>query len=343
VAVIAAAGSDPRESFARIKPRLLAAGAGEVELLPLSEGVSEWRGNGRSGEVARSLERFGGVWFTGGDQALILESLANIDGTDTPVLTALRRLHRHGAALGGTSAGAAIMCDPALLGGSGLGDFPGEPALQTGGGLGFFRFGLVDQHFDARGRLLRLCQALERHRASAGFGICENSALLVDHNELSVCGRAGVYIVQTAPEESAYPYLLSYLEKGDLFFPEEDRYEFPSKKSTWGEESLDSPLPLGTGVLSPHGDLRGFIARELLDNNSSGLWKDPLSGLPYVRSFALTAGGRDDPGASLAGYELRFYRDPVLSRGYYDDYGGLGFIRVGFGFFPGEMQPRFGG
>ena len=343
VAVIAAAGSDPRESFARIKPRLQAAGAGEVALLPLSEGVSEWRGNGASEELARSLNRFGGIWFTGGDQSLIMESLIRPDGTDTAVLAALRNRHREGAALGGTSAGAAIMSDPALFGGSGLGDFPGEPALQTGRGLGFFRFGLVDQHFDARGRLLRLCQALERHDIDLGFGICESTALLADRDLLSVCGRAGVYVVRRTAPGAAYPYLLSSMEQGDFYRPGVDLFEFPGKQTTRDGESLENRLPLGTGVLSPHGDLRGFIARELLDNDVAGLWRDSETGLPWVRSFILTAGGLDDPKSPLGGYELRFYRDPGLSRGFYDDLGGLAFVRVGFGFFPGEMQPRFGG
>jgi cyanophycinase len=57
----------------------------------------------------------------------------------------------------------------------------GEP-LSMGEGLGFFTFGLVDQHFDRRQRLGRLARALATLAPSKrlGFGIDENTALVVD-------------------------------------------------------------------------------------------------------------------------------------------------------------------
>jgi len=58
----------------------------------------------------------------------------------------------------------------------------GQMALAPG--LGFFPHGLVDQHFDRRARLGRLARALlapsVRERIAFGFGIDEDSALLVD-------------------------------------------------------------------------------------------------------------------------------------------------------------------
>ncbi len=61
-------------------------------------------------------------------------------------------------------------------------DFPeGDGVLMTKG-LGFFPFGIVDQHFDQRGRIGRLIVALinEKNRFNMGFGVDENTALIYD-------------------------------------------------------------------------------------------------------------------------------------------------------------------
>ena len=49
-----------------------------------------------------------------------------------------------------------------------------------GTGLGFFPFGMVDQHFIKRGRLGRLVVAMAEAGVRRGFGIDENTALLVE-------------------------------------------------------------------------------------------------------------------------------------------------------------------
>ena len=152
---------------------------------------SRWRDGAYStGEIAK-LAAADGVWFVGGDQSRITAALMTQGGGDTPFLTRLRARWRAGAAIGGTSAGAAMMSGPMIV----AGDSPAAVVLPLGGpagplgeplsmarGLGFFAYGLVDQHFDRRQRLGRLARALDTLAPSKrlGFGIDENTALVVD-------------------------------------------------------------------------------------------------------------------------------------------------------------------
>jgi hypothetical protein len=63
------------------------------------------------------LRAFGSVFFTGGDQSRIVGTLIQ-DGRETPALQAIRELYAEGGLIAGSSAGAAIMSGPMLLGGT---------------------------------------------------------------------------------------------------------------------------------------------------------------------------------------------------------------------------------
>lgn len=172
---------------------------------PEDEGT--WRSNGENaGEVMR-FAGVGGIWFTGGDQARIVETLIRSGGgadggDDTAMLSIIRTRHAAGAVIGGTSAGAAIMSrvmirqgDPLALvpGATGTADPLREP-IVTGQGLGFLPAGLVDQHFGERARLIRLVGAL---RALApddriGIGIDEDTALVIAPGPRSARGTGRV-------------------------------------------------------------------------------------------------------------------------------------------------------
>ena len=94
------------------------------------------------------------------------------------------------------------MSHPMLLGGTsleamvhGVTDDPEEPGILIGDGLGFFPFGFVDQHFIKRGRLGRLVVAMANTRHKRGFGIDENTALIVEEGIGRVVGEYGVFFV----------------------------------------------------------------------------------------------------------------------------------------------------
>ncbi len=178
------------------------------------------------GLVAR-IEAMGSVYFTGGDQAKIVGALAP-GGVETPVLRAIRAAQAAGGLVAGSSAGAAMMSGPMILGGTsiesvvhGITKDPERPGLLMGTGLNFFPFGIVDQHFIKRGRLGRLVVAMAASGVRRGFGIDENTALLVEGNSARVCGEYGVMFVDIGPadidaKERRYTdFRLSYLDDGD--------------------------------------------------------------------------------------------------------------------------------
>jgi cyanophycinase len=197
----------------------------EVEVAALT-GANARRMARDPGLVAQ-VRRYGSVYFTGGDQAKIVEALAP-RGTPSPVLEAIRSAQGEGGLVAGSSAGAAMMSQPMILGGTsiesvvhGLTEDPERPGLMIGRGLGFFPFGMVDQHFIKRGRLGRLVVAMAEAGVRRGFGIDENTALFVEGGAARVCGEYGVMLVDLGPASvdadgrSFRDFRLSYLDDGD--------------------------------------------------------------------------------------------------------------------------------
>jgi cyanophycinase len=179
--------------------------------------------------LVEAIGQVGGVYFTGGDQLRIWNSLVQ-DGVETPVLQALRALHARGGLIAGSSAGAAMQSDPMLLGGAsldsltiGLVDDPDTPGLSLGPGLGFFEHGLVDQHFIERARIGRLVAGLRQTGQRFGFGIDENTAMLVRDGTIDVIGETGLVVVDMTRARNdtragtVSGIRLSYLDDGDRF------------------------------------------------------------------------------------------------------------------------------
>lgn len=177
--------------------------------------------------IADLVEDYGSVYFTGGDQALITAALAP-QGRDSPVLKAIRRAQRNGAMTAGSSAGAAVMSDVMISGGTsleaatyGVVDDPDQPGMLLEPGLGFFPWGMVDQHFIKRGRFGRLVVAMAASGAKRGFGIDENTALFVEGNIARVIGEYGAFVFDLEGAKVDRPGRLienigfSYADNGD--------------------------------------------------------------------------------------------------------------------------------
>jgi cyanophycinase len=165
----------------------------------------------RDPDLVAQINGCSGFWFTGGVQSRIVHALRP-DGARTPAFDALLERHGEGAVVGGSSAGAAIMSDPMIAGGSTAGAIANgvrrsagtleedtdEPAagIDVMDGIGFLRSAIVDQHFLARGRIGRLVTAvLDIDEFDLGFGIDENTALVVDGNSARPLGESGVIVV----------------------------------------------------------------------------------------------------------------------------------------------------
>lgn len=225
IAVFSMASSIPREVGRELVDDFHAHGL-EAELIPLF-----WD-NRTSGAfdpaVVERVEHYGSVFFSGGDQSKIVDTLVQ-QKVETPVLRAIRRCHAAGGLVAGTSAGAAIMSGPMIVSGTslnalatGLSDDPDEEdGFRVGTGLGFFSWGLVDQHFLARGRIGRLLAACRELDQQLAYGIDENSAMLVQGGTAQVIGETGVVLVDLrkarfdSPGYEIRNARVSYLDHGD--------------------------------------------------------------------------------------------------------------------------------
>ncbi len=203
------------------------------------------------------LRDYRSVFFTGGDQVRIVETLIQ-DGRSTPALDAIRSSLAGGALIAGSSAGAAVMSEDMILSGTsaealieGIVDGRDSPGLAFGRGLGFFPWGVVDQHFLKRGRLGRLVVAVRASGGRYGFGIDENTAFFVEGSRGRVCGETGMMVVDL--KEAGFGdngditgVRISYLDDGDAYDLQEQR-PLPAcdkKDIRVGKNAYVRPAPL---------------------------------------------------------------------------------------------------
>lgn len=158
------------------------------------------------------LKQATGVFFSGGDQARIMNVLK-----DQSLMQALKARYHAGIVFGGTSAGTAIMSTRVI---TGEGDFKiiDGAKVDTREGLGLLPEGiLVDQHFIKRQRENRLFGLMLQGRELFGLGIDEGTALLVsDNRQAEVVGVSQVMLVEAARDRSLLIHLMSTGDKIDL-------------------------------------------------------------------------------------------------------------------------------
>ena len=136
------------------------------------------------------LDQSTGIFFTGGNQLRISTILGG-----TQVITRIRRLNRRGVAVGGTSAGAAIMPEHMIAHGQ-VGATPLAGMVSLAPGLGLPPRFLIDQHFRERDRLGRLLCALSYNPFVVGLGLDEDTAAFISpDNEVRVVGSGAVTVV----------------------------------------------------------------------------------------------------------------------------------------------------
>lgn len=129
------------------------------------------------------------IWMPGGDQNRFMKAI-----TDTGLDDLIRERHRAGVAVGGTSAGAAVLSKAMMTGDADL------KSLTTGTtvlakGLGLWPEVIVDQHFLKRQRGNRLISAVLDHPTFVGVGIDEQTAVIVRGPGLEVVGASAVVVV----------------------------------------------------------------------------------------------------------------------------------------------------
>lgn len=194
--VVPWASIEPRESCSRIVEELERQRAGAAECAP----APELDANGKASPLEPSksrgfldaLARATGVFFTGGDQARVMDVLA-----DATLLEALKERFRSGVVFGGTSAGTAIMSATMI---TGEGDLTVIDAanVDVRPGLGLLEGVILDQHFVRRQRENRLFGLVLAHPAQTGVGIDEDTALLVRNGRQAEVVGAGIVVLVDA-------------------------------------------------------------------------------------------------------------------------------------------------
>lgn len=167
-------------------------GAGEAVSLPINT-----RDEARRDDYLETLMQANGIFITGGNQLRLSTILGG-----TPIAQAIRRQNVLGVHVAGTSAGAAIIPEHMIAGGS-TGALPTAQGVKFAPGLGLLNKVIIDQHFSQRNRLGRLLSAVSYNPFASGLGICENTAAFIGPDDvLEVVGAGSITVID--PSELAY-------------------------------------------------------------------------------------------------------------------------------------------
>lgn len=152
--------------------------------------------------VLRQTDGATGVYFAGGDQGRITAALHG-----TKLEQRLLALHRSGAVIAGTSAGAAVMSRVMITGDENRPHTTDDSwqTIESGNvvtspGLGFLDDVILDQHFVRRRRHNRLISLVLEQPALLGIAVDEETATWVKPDRtFEVVGNGPVLVIDGAP------------------------------------------------------------------------------------------------------------------------------------------------
>lgn len=159
-------------------------GVAKAVALPISD-----REDANRKDYVEQLERSHGIFVTGGNQLRLSTILGG-----TEVATAIRQLNAMGVHYAGTSAGAAIVSQHMITGGS-MGVVPTEDGVNLAPGLGLNNTLVIDQHFNERNRLARLLSAVSYNPFLIGLGLDEDTAAFIGPDNIFTVEGSGAITV----------------------------------------------------------------------------------------------------------------------------------------------------
>jgi len=183
------ASEEPEAAWQTYEPLMRGLGVPHVYHLRIED-----RSDGASVRAMSVLEGASAVFFTGGDQTRITSLLG-----DTPAYSRILEIFAEGGTIAGTSAGASVMSETMMVGGSNDALHRIKAGLRLAPGLGFARDMVIDQHFAERGRIGRLLGVVAQNPRILGIGIDEDTAMeLRPDAGFTVLGSGAVTIVNGA-------------------------------------------------------------------------------------------------------------------------------------------------
>lgn len=174
-----------------------------------------------SKEVADQARRMTAFWFSGGDQVRLVDTLfrnrTSVPPDPTLTFSAIQEAFRNGAVVSGSSSGTSAQAAdllivsgrsyesillPVIVSKGEKTDFAyGQMVADSRGGLGFFKYGLIDTHVNERGRIGRLIRLAAETNHSLVYAISEGTTLFVTHADtpevdMEVFGYFGVTVIE---------------------------------------------------------------------------------------------------------------------------------------------------
>ena len=296
IGYLPSASAHPDRSASRFVQRLSLYGVRPEQIQILDLTVMNATVRAEAPEVVTQIRDCTAIFFGGGDQTRITRTLLRPDGKPTAALEAIYGVRNGGGVIAGTSAGATVQSET-MISASGIPDDsiddgmdaldfgltksmdrPARRGLLVTRGLGFFRDGIIDQHFSQyRGRLGRLARAAIEEKTRYGFGIDEDTAIAVaTDGTIEILGSGYVTIVDAADATcrdsslgcSIKGITLTSLGHGDRFDPATGtaRIHSGKKEIIAGDESNNG------NFLIPDIAGRGAVLHALIDglgNNTS--------------------------------------------------------------------------
>lgn len=271
------------------------------------------------------------VWFAGGDQSRLVSLMLDENGEDSPFQAAVKaKLAANDMIVAGYSAGAAIMSDPMIGGGTSWGalTLPPDPdpscntdAICITRGLGYIPSEysvLTDQHFMQRGRFARSVRAMSVADKMTVWGVDAFTAFYVDLAQkkaevVGVPGKGSVAILgrdgsaqnheQFGPPFTGDSYTVTVLGVGDT-------YTLPDRQHPHGV----GLHPEGSEYYTPFSQyfsdlpiLTDAFGKDVLFNEIVPYFADgtPLTSGARVDAVALAVSESGD----ATGFRLRFTAD----------------------------------
>ena len=130
------------------------------------------------------------VMFSGGNQSKITDK---IGGTTIHDILVDRYTNEAGFVIAGTSAGAMVMANEMIAGGSATESFI-KGAVHMYKGLGLVASLIIDTHFIKRGRFGRVSEAVAQFPDLVGIGLAEDTGMIIKNNKCRVIGSGMVII-----------------------------------------------------------------------------------------------------------------------------------------------------
>lgn len=133
-----------------------------------------------------------GVMFSGGDQSRLTRIFGGTEFLDI----IKERYWNEDFVVAGTSAGAMVMSEIMIKGGSSSGESLLRGSVKIGRGFGLISGVIIDSHFIVRGRFGRLMEAVVTHPKTIGIGLGEDTGVLItDGFMIETIGSSLVVVV----------------------------------------------------------------------------------------------------------------------------------------------------